>query len=151
MAQTGFEKATKKMFGDFGPAVKIAQPGAGERLSREERDRMREDAEQSEKKEAEEQRQQERKEVIQTLVEMKVIPAQEEPAKPSEPEPVVEEKQGRGRPLKNPDVTDYVLMNFRVSAEFRQRIKMMAAEQARSVTDVFEEAFSLLFEKYPSK
>lgn len=110
MGKTGFEKATSKMFGDFGSSVTIAQPdvNAGP-LSREQRDRMRSGG---------------------------------SPA----PEPV-QEGQGRGRPQKNPEVSKYVLMNFRVSEEFRQRIKVMAAQEGRSVTDIFEDAFELYFSK----
>ena len=159
MGKTGFEKATAKMFGSFGPAVRIAESGgAGERLSREERERMRREAAESEERE---QRSKEREEIVRTLVDMKVIPSggeggegkagaeavKEEPAVREAPS-AAEEGKGRGRPLKNPEVGEYVLMNFRVDAEFRQRLKMMAVGQGRSVISLFEEAFELLFEKY---
>lgn len=148
--KTGFEKATSKMFKDFGPSVQIAQPGAGERVSREERDRMRSEADSAARRDSEEKRAEERRQVIQDLVDMnvllvngdrtpEVVVSEEAPAQP---------KQGRGRPAKSAEPVEYVLMNFRVTLDFRQRLKVMAARQGRPVADLFDEAFGLLFEKY---
>ena len=149
MGKSAFEKATSKMFSESGPAVRIATPGVGERLSKEQRERMREDAEKAER----EQKEQERKEMVKTLVDMKVIPAADvgENMVKDEPKAVVEEKRQRGRPEKNPDVDKYVLMNFRVGDSFRQKLKVMAAEEGKSILSLFEEAFNLLFEKYGVK
>lgn len=144
MGKSSFDKATAKMISSA-PAVRIASPGVGERMSREERERMREAAELEERREAEEQRAQDRKEIVKTLVDMKVIP--QGPAEVAEP--VQEEpKAGRGRPLKDNGGEAQVMMNFRVGEGLRQRIRMMSAEQGRSILSLFEEAFSMLFEKY---
>lgn len=146
MGKTGFEKATSKMFGDFGSAVRIAVPEAGRRPSKEERERMREEVAEADSRKEREERVREQKDLVQTLVDMKVIP----PASlPEAAAPEVEEsRRGRGRPAKNPEVEEYVLMNFRVGADFRQRLKVMAAQEGKSVTALFDEAFALLFEKY---
>lgn len=154
MSKTGFEKATSKMFADHGTTVQIASPGGGQRLSREERERMREEAEKAAAEEDREKRETQRREVIETLKEMNVIlPGGNDGSVAQEPEAASqveaeEEKQGRGRPLKNPEVKEYVLMNFRVPADFRQRLKVLAAEEGRSLTELFEEAFVPLLEKY---
>lgn len=153
MSKTGFEKATSKMFGEYGAPVRIAQPSGGGRLSREEREKMREEAENAVLSEEGEQREKERREIVRTLVDMNVIrPDGGEAALEGgrgETGPEAEEaRQGRGRPQKNPDVAEYVLMNFRVPVSFRQRIKVVAAERGKSMTDLFEEAFSPLLEKY---
>ena len=160
MAKTGFEKATSKMFGDFGSPVRVAQPQAGGRPSREERERMREEAEEAVRHEAEEQRAQERRQVLQDLVDMNVLPAGskeggsgvqggvEVKMEAMLAEGRGEEKRGRGRPPKGERGKDCVLMNFRVGVDFRQKLKVMAAEQGKSVLDLFDEAFVLLFEKY---
>ena len=145
MAKTGFEKATSKMFGDFGSSVKVAQPGGGERLSREERERMRKEAEAEALEEAKAEKSTEQREIIKTLVDMNVIPKEKKlPQKRGAQAP----RQGRGRPAKDPDGGPYVLMNFRVTEEFRTKVKVTAAEQGRQVLDLFTEAFGLFFEKY---
>lgn len=149
MAKTGFEKATSKMFGDFGSSVKVAQPGGGERLSREERERMRKEAEAEALEEAKAEKSAEQREIIKTLVDMNVIPQQGGEASPAEKVPEAQApRQGRGRPAKDPDGGPYVLMNFRVTEEFRTKVKVTAAEQGRQVLDLFTEAFGLFFEKY---
>lgn len=150
--KTGFEKATSKMFGDFGPKVEIASPDAGGRLSREERERLRREAERADEMKVEERKDEERRKVLRDLVDMKVLRPEEasggaQGEVAAEPAPK-EAAQGRGRPPKNPGVTDYVLMSFRVEPAFRQRLKVMAAGQGRPVADLFDEAFGLLFEKY---
>lgn len=148
MGKTGFEKATSKMFKDFGPSVQIAQPGAGERVSREERERMRSEADSAARRDSEEKRAEERRQVIQDLVDMNVLPAGDRKVEEAEPEAPAQPKQGRGRPAKSAEPVEYVLMNFRVTSDFRQRLKVMAARQGRPVADLFDEAFGLLFDKY---
>lgn len=143
MGKTGFDKATSKMFGEFGSSVKISEGNAGSRLSREERERMREEEEEKERSREREQRDEERRQLVKDLVDLNVI-------KPEEPAggAAVVEKQGRGRPLKNSEVGEHVLMNFRVGKDFRQKLKVMAAQQGCTVVDLFDEAFGLLFKKY---
>lgn len=154
MSKTGFAKATSKMFAEPGASVQIATPGGGRRPSKAERDIMRKEADRAALEEAGEMRENERRAIINTLKEMNVIPsgAGEGSGKSvheeSSAEEVQEEKQGRGRPVKNPEVKEYVLMNFRVPADFRQRLKVLAAEEGRSLTELFEEAFVPLLEKY---
>lgn len=160
MANTGFEKATRKMLGGDGPGVRIAQPEGGVRVSRVERERMREEVERREREAEEGKRAQERRQVLQDLVDMNVLPqdggagaspsgAGAAPRQDAAAEAGPGENgKGRGRPLKNPDVKEYVLVNFRVPSDFRQRIKIVAAQQGRSVADIFEEALGLFFEKY---
>ena len=148
MAKTGFEKATSKMFGDFGSSVKVAQAGGGERPSREERERMRREAEAAAEEEAKAEKSAEKREIIKTLVDLNVIPQQGGEAASSPAPEAQAPRQGRGRPAKDPDGGPYVLMNFRVTEEFRTKVKVTAAEQGRQVLDLFTEAFGLLFEKY---
>lgn len=154
MGKTGFEKATSKMFGDFGTSVRIAQSGGGERLSREDRERLRREAEGAaqEQKSEEQQRQ-----LIKTLVDMKVIPAstgadvpEEGTVRPAE-KPGAATRQGRGRPLKDPEVGKYVLLNFRIPEELRTRLKVLSAELGVTMIELFEEGLDLVMQKYGRK
>lgn len=137
MAQNPFKKATDKMFsgyGGFSSGIQIAEPSAGEqRVTREELEsevKENQPAVETGSHEGQQESQAQQPQVVAQA------PAEEE------------RQQGRGRPLKDPGVEKYVLMNFRVSADFRQKFKVMAAEQGRSITELFEEGMQLLFGKY---
>ena len=160
MGTNGFEKATSKMLGKLGSPVRIAQPVSEARPDRDERERMRREEEEKERGELERQRDEDRKRVLQDLVELNVIkaggeggdagpsgPGTGQPAVTEEPE-VREPARGRGRPPKNPEVEEYVGVTFRVTPDFRRRLRLMSAGQGRSATALFEEAFDLLFAKY---
>ena len=158
MGKTGFEKATAKMFPDFGPSVKVASPeGEGRRMTREERERLREEVERSGvegERSDEGRRARERKEIIKELVELNVIPKEgaEVPARGVEgADGGVEAPEARrrpGRPSKSDGAVDYVIMNFRVDADFRRRFKSVAVMQGRPMQELFDEAVGMLFEKY---
>ena len=158
MGKTGFDKATAKMFGSFSSGgVKIAQPGAGERMSKEERESMREAVKAAEQQEEKEHRAEERRQVLKDLADMNLLSKEgarergERPSVQQQPQAAAEAPtQQRGRPPKNPEVKEYVLMNFRVPVDYRQKLKVMAAEQDKSVLELFEEAMTLLFQKYNS-
>jgi len=156
----------------LGSSVRIASPVSGERMGREERERMRREEEAREREVEASQRDEERRKVIRDLVELNVIKPAEAgvaaaeagavdanapDANPPEEvhaeaggEPVAEGKRGRGRPVKDPSVESYVGMSFRVPQVLRQRIKLLAAGRDCSVADLFDEAFGLLFDKYGS-
>ena len=158
MGKTGFEKATAKMFPDFGPSVKVVSPeGDGRRMDREERARLREEMERSEAEgegRDEDRRARDRKELLKDLVALNVLPKEgaEAPARGGEGADggVVEQEARRrpGRPSKSAEAVDYVMMNFRVDADFRRRFKSVAVMQGRPMQDLFEEAVGMLFEKY---
>lgn len=154
MGKTGFEKATSKMFGDFGSSVRVAQPSGGERLSREDRERMRREAESEAQEQAQEQKSEEQRQIIKTLMDMNVLPANAGAAPEASAEGTegkVQEKQGRGRPPKDPGVTKYVLVNVRIPEKLRTRLKVMSAELGVSVTDLFVEGIDFVLGKYGSR
>lgn len=158
MGKTGFEKARAKMFPDFGPSVKVVSPdGEARRMSREERERLREEVERSGvegERSDEDRRARERRELINDLVEMNVLPKEgaEAPARGGEGADggveVPEARRRPGRPSKSDGAVDYVIMNFRVDAEFRRRFKSVAVMQGRPMQELFDEAVGMLFEKY---
>lgn len=58
----------------------------------------------------------------------------------------VEAKRGPGRPKE--EGKDWVSMNFRVEASFRQRVRRLAADLDVSINDLFLEGFDYVFGKY---
>ena len=127
-------KASRKMFPDFGPSVQLEQASGGTRLTREEReelDRKRElEARVREEMEKEMEREMEAKE-----------PKEEQPSVEIE-----EEHRGVGRPRKY-DQDNTVQMTFRVSKEFRKKLKVVSFEKDMSILDIFTEAIEEWIEK----
>ena len=127
MGKTGLEKAFGKMFPEnMGPAVKIVQPVVSARMSKEERQALGEGVASSS---------------VPVSPAVPAVPALVGQAVPDE-----HRKQGKGRPKKESTEGKMVLMNFRVSESFRQKIKRYAVEHGVSVIDVFEEALTKLME-----
>ena len=131
--KTGFQRMSERMFGDTQPVVEIARPaGGGERMTAEERRAMVETAA-----------------AVQERQVTPVAPAVPEvPAAPevSQGDGAGEAKRGPGRPKEAEK--DWVSMNFRVEASFRQRARRLAADLDVSINDLFLEGFEYVFSKY---
>lgn len=121
-----FEKASAKLLGSFGSGVTIAQPSGGRRMDSRERERERERLEKDAAGEGE----------------SPSVPVAGEGAPATGGE-----LRGRGRPRSADAPVNPVLMNFKVEADFRQRVRVLAADEGVSISSLFYEAFDLLFEK----
>jgi hypothetical protein len=133
--KTGFERMSERMFGDTQPVVEIARPAnGGERMTAGERRAMEESA------------------AVRQRQGAPVAPAvPEAPVAPAAPgvrqeAGQVEAKRGPGRPKE--EGKDWVSMNFRVEASFRQRVRRLAADLDVSINDLFLEGFDYVFGKY---
>ena len=125
------DRAMGKLLGSFSSGVEIAQPSGGERMDSSERERLREGMERV-KGEDEGQ---------------KSAPAKACVPVPSDDQAQPQASRQRGRPRKGNSPENPVLMNFRVDEEYRQRIKVLAVDRRVSISELFYEAFDLLFEK----
>lgn len=135
MAKTALQKASGKMFGDFGPSVPVASPSGGGRMSPEERERI--------EKEAEKARGEQERRKAEEILSVEAAGADE-----AKQQPATESKPRRGRPsVRNTD-EQLVFMNFRVPADFRQKVKVMAAQQGVTAQELFDEAFAMLFKRH---
>ena len=125
--QTGFEKMSGKMF-DGG--VRIAQPVAGGvRMSGEQR-----------------------RAIVAAAVEEGKVESVQQPAAPV---PEVQEVvsgdvvKGAGRPKSEP--RELKPLNFKVSADFHRKVKLLSADTGRPIVDLLYEAFDDLFMKMAKK
>ena len=122
--QTGFEKMSGKMF-DGG--VKVAQPVAGGARMTEEQ----------------------RRAIVAAAVEGGRVESVQPPVAPvSQPEPAGVaggEPKGAGRPKVEP--RDLKPLNFKVSADFHRKVKLLSADSGRPIVDLLYEAFGDLFVK----
>ena len=123
---------SERMFGDTQPVVEIARPAnGGERMTAGERRAMEESVAVRQRQGA----------PVATAV-------PEAPAAPEVRQEAVqvEAKRGPGRPKE--EGKDWVSMNFRVEASFRQRARRLAADLDVSINDLFLEGFEYVFSKY---
>lgn len=124
--QTGLEKMSEKMFGG---GVTVARPvGDGERVSAERR-----------------------REILAAAVaegRVQQVPEEVVPVVPEAPA-AEEERRRPGRPKREP--VELKPMNFRVSADFHRKVRLLAADCGKNATELLYEAFGDLFVKYGVK